>query len=140
MSDRHTTSHALPLFDAPALAPTLTAFFDGDCPLCKREIDYYRGCDGADRIQWVDINRDGCSRIQVLPGIGPARAEAIVEYRTRHGPYQRPEDLTRVPGIGPGLVEIMLPFLNPVFSGRGKEQLKIEEPVEALRCPGRSES
>ena len=69
---------------------------------------------------WVDINRDGCSRIQVLPGIGPARAEAIVEYRTRHGPYQRPEDLTRVPGIGPGLVEIMLPFLNPVFSGRGK--------------------
>ena len=43
---------------SPAVAPTLTAFFDGDCPLCRREIDHYRSCVGAERIKWVDINQD----------------------------------------------------------------------------------
>ena len=89
---------------------------------------------------WVDVNRDECARIRVLPGIGQVRAEAIVEFRSRHGPFQRPEDLIRVPGIGPGLVEIMLPFLDPAFAGRGEEKPEIENPVEALGCPGRSES
>ncbi len=96
----------------------------------------------------VDINRDVCSRIRVLPGIGPVRAEAIVEYRTRHGPFRCPEDLTRVPGIGPGLVEIMLPFLDPAFldpafPGRDQpveEKREIEDPVGIIRRPGRSES
>lgn len=90
---------------------------------------------------WVDINQDGCSRLRILPGIGPGRAEAIVEYRTRHGPFQGPEDLTRVPGIGPGLVKIMLPFLDPVFSGRNQpvvEKRDIENPIEVLRRPGQS--
>jgi len=36
----------------------LTVFYDGACPLCKREIGHYQSMRGADRIEWVDITRD----------------------------------------------------------------------------------
>lgn len=32
-----------------------TAYYDGACPLCAREIAFYRQQKGADRIRWVDI-------------------------------------------------------------------------------------
>ena len=35
-----------------------TVFYDGQCPLCSREIAHYRGLRGADNLRWVDITRD----------------------------------------------------------------------------------
>ena len=35
-----------------------TVFYDGGCPLCRREIAHYRRLDGAERIEWMDITRD----------------------------------------------------------------------------------
>lgn len=35
-----------------------------------------------------------------LQGVGPSRAQAIVAYREAHGPFQAPEDLVNVKGIG----------------------------------------
>jgi len=32
-----------------------TVYFDGACPLCVREIRFYRSCRGASDIQWVDV-------------------------------------------------------------------------------------
>lgn len=32
-----------------------TVYFDGACPLCAREIGFYRRCAGAERIAWVDL-------------------------------------------------------------------------------------
>ncbi len=40
-----------------------------------------------------------------LPGIGPARARAIVDDREANGPYRTLEELSRVPGIGPGILQ-----------------------------------
>lgn len=34
------------------------AFYDGGCPLCRREIEHYRRIDRAGRVCWVDITRD----------------------------------------------------------------------------------
>lgn len=33
-------------------------FFDGGCPVCRREIGMYRGMSGADRVDWVDLQTD----------------------------------------------------------------------------------
>ena len=35
--------------------PTLTVYFDGACPLCRREIDFYRKRKGANRVAWVNL-------------------------------------------------------------------------------------
>ena len=48
----------------------------------------------------IDPNRADAATLEALPGIGPARALAIVAARER-APFRRVEDLTRVPGIGP---------------------------------------
>ena len=36
--------------------PKLAVFFDGGCPLCRREIGFYQGLKGAADIQWVDVS------------------------------------------------------------------------------------
>lgn len=48
----------------------------------------------------VDINTADATELQRLPGVGEATAAAIVEDRTRNGPFASPEDIMRVSGIG----------------------------------------
>lgn len=52
----------------------------------------------------VNVNIAPERDLEELPGIGPALAHRIVEYRQRHGPFHRPEDLLQVEGIGPKLL------------------------------------
>ncbi|WP_077928774.1 ComEA family DNA-binding protein [Wohlfahrtiimonas populi] len=42
-----------------------------------------------------------------LKGIGMTKAEAIVSFRTEHGPFSEPNDLIAVPGIGPKIIEMI---------------------------------
>lgn len=61
---------------------------------------------GAFAADVVDINRAGAEELaQVLVGVGPARAEAIVEHRERNGDFRSAEELAEVRGIGLALVE-----------------------------------
>lgn len=55
---------------------------------------------GNQQEEKVDINRASQSELETLPGIGPAKAEAIIRYREEHGFFQAPEDLMQVSGIG----------------------------------------
>lgn len=50
-------------------------------------------------MQSVHINSASVSELQLLPGIGPALAQRIVETRSR-GRFSSADDLLRVPGIG----------------------------------------
>ncbi len=52
----------------------------------------------------VSLNTATADQLEQLPGIGPARALAIVEDRRRHGRYRAIEDLARVRGIGAATV------------------------------------
>lgn len=57
-------------------------------------------------LQSVNINTaDAATLDRLLNGVGPAKAEAIVRYRKENGPFKRLEDLERVKGIGPKLLE-----------------------------------
>ncbi|MFP4033326.1 MAG: ComEA family DNA-binding protein [Desulfococcaceae bacterium] len=53
----------------------------------------------------VDINAATADELSTLDGIGPAKANSIVDYRNRHGAFKRPEDLMSVSGIGPKTFE-----------------------------------
>ena len=50
--------------------------------------------------QTININTATAQQLQALPGIGPALAQRIVDYRQQHGPFQSPQDIMNVPGIG----------------------------------------
>src|SRR3989338_3289221 len=49
----------------------------------------------------ININTADTALLDTLPGIGPSKATAIVEYRVAHGPFARIEDIQNVSGIGP---------------------------------------
>ncbi len=59
----------------------------------------------------VDLNRASAAELEQLPGIGPARAAAIVEYRERHGPFAVPGDLRGVSGIGEATFQDLAPLV-----------------------------
>ena len=43
--------------------------------------------------------------LQTLPGIGPAKAAAIIAYREEHGPFAALQDVANVPGISEQMTE-----------------------------------
>jgi competence ComEA-like helix-hairpin-helix protein len=70
----------------------------------------------------IDPNRATSVELDRLPGVGPSTADAIVRSRDQEGPFGRPEDLTRVRGIGPATVARIadhLDFTTPVL-GRAR--------------------
>lgn len=48
----------------------------------------------------ININKAGESELENLPGIGPAKAKAIIQYREENGPFKAAEDLKKISGIG----------------------------------------
>jgi competence protein ComEA len=59
----------------------------------------------------VNINTAGPVELERLPGIGPARAKAILELRARITRFARLEDLLRVKGIGRATFRKLRPYL-----------------------------
>ena len=53
----------------------------------------------------VDINTADSSELQMLPGIGEAKAAAIIEYRQTYGYFSDVDALLEVPGIGESTLE-----------------------------------
>ena len=53
----------------------------------------------------IDVNSADADTIETLPGIGPARARAIIERRQANGPFADVDALTEVRGIGDGILE-----------------------------------
>jgi competence ComEA-like helix-hairpin-helix protein len=65
-----------------------------------------------DSSQKIDINTATAKELQSLPGIGPAYAERIVEYRKEHGPFRNIQELTKVKGIGAGRLKKLKPYIS----------------------------
>ncbi|GGA68870.1 helix-hairpin-helix domain-containing protein [Ornithinibacillus halotolerans] len=53
----------------------------------------------------IRINYASVEEIETLPGIGPSKANAIIQYREEHGYFQKVEDLLQVSGIGEKVLE-----------------------------------
>lgn len=67
--------------------------------------------DGDRNGMQVAINTATEEELMQLPGIGPAKANAIIAYREEHGPFRRVEDLLNVTGIGEKTLEKLKPYL-----------------------------
>jgi len=63
-----------------------------------------------DAIKRVDVNTADLAELDLLPGIGPALRQRIIDSRTADGPFESIDDLQRVSGIGPRTVEKLRPL------------------------------
>jgi len=81
----------------------------------------------------LDLNRATAQDLDAIPGLGPALAQRIVDYRTAHGPFKKTEDLGEVSGIGPQ----NLPKLKP-YLGLGSPEAIVPPDWEAAMTAGKS--
>lgn len=51
----------------------------------------------------ADLNTASVQQLESVKGLGPAKAKAIVEYRTKNGPFKSVDDVMKVPGIKEGV-------------------------------------
>jgi len=61
----------------------------------------------------VDLNSAGLLELESLPGIGPARAQSIIDWRTATGPFEALDSLRDIPGIGPETVSGIRGLVTP---------------------------
>ncbi len=66
----------------------------------------------------VNLNTAGIEELERLPGIGPAMAERVIEWRKENGGFKNAEDLMQVSGIGEKKFAKMQPFL--LVTGKSK--------------------
>lgn len=60
----------------------------------------------------LNLNRATAAELDALPGISPAVAGRIVEYRASRGRFSSVEELDSVKGIGPKLLEKIRPLVK----------------------------
>ena len=60
----------------------------------------------AQEAEKININNASAVGLTQLKRIGPKLSERIVEYREKHGPFELPEDIMQVRGIGPKTFEL----------------------------------
>lgn len=106
------------LYEATALAGGLLDTADADGVNLAREardgeqvrIPYIDEEEAADGL--VNINSAELAELCNIPGVGEAKARAIISYREANGPFTNIEELTGVNGIKEGLLEQMRPYIK----------------------------
>ena len=71
----------------------------------------------------VNINTATKEELDGLPGIGPVKAQAIIDYRNANGPFKTPEDVMKVRGIKEGEF------------GKIKDQISVSGPTTPVQRP-----
>lgn len=82
----------------------------------------------------VDLNSATPSELETLPGIGPSKAAAIVQYRADHGPFESVDELDNVTGIGPATLAALRDQVT-VGKGDGKAAAAKAEAPESEPAP-----
>ena len=106
-----------PALAAPAkVASAATAASDGDMdrPAPKRSGKTVSGK--------LNLNTATEDQLVLLPGVGPAKAERVVTWRTKHGGFKRVADLRHVKGFGFKTIKKLEPYLDI----KGETSLKAE--------------
>lgn len=83
-------------------------------------------------IAQININSASPEQLDGLKGIGPTKAQAIVDYRRQHGPFKTVDDLQNVPGIGPATLK---DIRRDVMVGGPAQPVAATQPPKALPKP-----
>lgn len=67
----------------------------------------FAGTAMAQEVAPINVNTADVELLTELPGVGPSRAQAIIDEREANGEFESAEDLTRVSGIGASTVEAL---------------------------------
>jgi comEA protein len=60
----------------------------------------------------VDLNSATADELQQVPGIGPATAKSIINFREKSGPFRRVEDLLAIRGISRQALQRLRPYIT----------------------------
>ena len=77
----------------------------------------------------ININTATVDQLNMLPGVGPAKTKALVDYRTKNGNFKSIEDLMKVPGIKQKKVDKLKEYI--IFEG--ETTLKAAAPAKAAK-------
>ena len=83
----------------------------------------------------IDLNQARAEDLEAIPGLGPALAQRIIDYRKTHGPFKQVEDLRQVSGISPQNLQKLKPYL-----GLGSQEDVAPPDWEAAMTLGKSAS
>lgn len=62
--------------------------------------------------QPLNLNTASAAQLETLPGIGPGLAARILEYRRKHGPFKRAQDLIIVRGMSAKRFRLLAAFVR----------------------------
>jgi competence protein ComEA len=74
----------------------------------------------------VNINTASAEQLQLLPRVGPALAERIIEYRETNGPFRTADEIVAVKGIGDSVFEKLAPYLVTSGATTLSEKVRLE--------------
>lgn len=85
----------------------------------------------------INLNTATKDELVALPGIGPSKAQAILDYRNQHGPFRSVDEIRKVKGIGEKLFAQIKPELSigPAKPGAGPAA-KVEAKPDAAAKSG----
>jgi competence protein ComEA len=70
------------------------------------------GSEGVAEGSKINLNTAGVEELDGLPKVGPVLAQRIVDWRKEHGPFKAVEDLDAIDGVGPKMLETLLPLVT----------------------------
>lgn len=93
---------------------------------------------GAALAAQVNLNMATETELDALKGVGPVKAKAIVDYRTKNGPFKSVDDLEKVPGFGKKTVDSLRADITVGgAAAKGKDKAK---PADAKMDAGKKEA
>ena len=95
-----------------------------------------RAAGSAPRLEGVvNINTASLDELELLPGVGPAKARRIAAYRQQNA-FRTVEELARVKGIGPKTVRRLRPHLVVRGPTTARETLRRRDEPDAVSAAG----